>query len=529
MKNKQDGLKLCRVHRSGKTQTTWLNYSDSCSLFFFLICFAVLSPTAFSQQKETSQIEIVSAKEVTGYSNTQTNKLVGNVVCKQGNVFLYCDSAFLHDAQNTMDAYGNVHMVQGDTINLYGDKLLYNGNTKIADVYENVKLTDRSMTLTTKHLTYDLSNDVGFYTEFSRIVNKENILVSEKGYYYSKTKEFFFKDDVSLTNPNYIMNSDTLRYNTVSRTAFFFGPTTIRSKENLIYCEKGWYNTVNETSSFTSHSYLLSKNQKLIGDSLFYNRNKGVGEAFRNVELLDTAQKLTITGNYGITHRSNDLSFVTGRALLIRQFEKDSLFLHGDTLKTTFDTIAKERKLYAFHHVRIFKTDLRGKCDSMAYSSKDSLLRMFNAPVMWSDSNQMTAEYINLKLSNNKIDKLYLINGSFITSREDSIRYNQIKGRNMIGYFTDSKLTKIKVTGNGQTVYYGRDKNKELMGVNKADCSDIMIYIKENKIDRISLLTHPDATFFPIDKIRPRELMLRGFTWLEEKKPLSKEDVFNWK
>ena len=497
--------------------------------YIVLLLLAALDVKAQTKpRQQNTKIEIVNARESVGYSNSKTNKLIGDVVFKQDNIFLYCDSAFLYDERNSVDAFGHVHIQQGDSINLYGDKLKYEGNTKIAELFDNIKLLDKTTTLTTQHLYYDLNTDVGSYLDNGKIVDKDNVLVSKKGYYNSKTKEFYFREQVVLTNPNYVMYSDTLQYNTLSKTAFFFGPTRIVSKENLIYCENGWYNTLTEISQFKKNSYILSKEHKLTGDSLYYNRKKGLGKAFNNVVVTDTVQKLVITGDLGINYRRPDVSVVTGKAMMTKIFDKDSLFLHADTLKTSFDSTKNERQLFAYNHVRMFKPDLRAHCDSMTYSSLDSLIKLYKTPVVWSQENQLTADLISIQISGNKIDKLFLYTNSFIISREDIVHFNQIKGKNMIGFFRNDTLSKIKVIGNGQTIYYGRDSKKELMGVNRADCSDLWIFLKDNKVDKITLLTKPEATFYPIDELSPKDLLLKDFTWQIRKRPEKKQDIFTW-
>jgi lipopolysaccharide export system protein LptA len=489
-----------------------------------LLAGCLFPASLFSQTK----IEIVKARDLIGYSATKTNKLIGDVVFRQDDVYLYCDSAILYDEKNSVDAFGHVHVQQGDSLNLYGDFLKYNGNTRQAELFNNIRLIDKTTTLTTSRLNYDLNTNTGYYLENGTIVDGENTLVSRKGYYYASKKEFFFKEEVTLKNPQYIMRSDTLRYNTLNKTAYFLGPTKIISDENLIYCENGWYNTNTEISRFRKNSYILSREQKLKGDSLYYNRKKGIGKAYHNVTITDTIQKLIISGDYGVNYRENDVSVVTGKAMMIKIFEKDSLFLHADTLKSTYDSTSRERKLYAYRKVKFFKTDLRGKCDSMIYSTLDSLLHLYRNPVVWSNQNQLTADSISIQISGNKIDKLYMRVNSFIISQEDSLHFNQVKGKNMTGYFSDNNLYKIRVTGNGQTIYYGRDSNKELMGVNQANCSDILIFLKENKVEKITLIKKPEATFYPIEQVSPNELILKGFKWQLSKQPKSKEDIFIW-
>ena len=353
--------------------------------------------------------------------------------------------------------------------------------------------------------------DIASYTDSAYITDKDNILTSRKGYYHSDQKHMYFKDHVVLTNPQYVMHSDTLMYNTTSKTSYFYGPTTITSKENLIYCERGWYNTAIGTSKFWHSAYIQTKDQTLKGDTLFYNRKTGAGRALYNVSINDTAQKMIVTGNVGHYYRHNQLSVVTDSALLTRFIDKDTLYVHADTLKSDFDSLHNERRMYAYHKVKIFKNDMQGKCDSLFYSSIDSTMRLYVEPVLWSSQNQITGTFITLTLQNKQLHHMVVYTNAFLASKEDSLRYDQIKGKNMTGYFADNKLFKIKVEGNGQSIYYGKDKKQKLIGVNRAECSDMLIYIHEGKVRKITMLTKPEATFYPIKDLKPQELLLKGF------------------
>ena len=325
------------------------------------------------------------------------------------------------------------------------------------------------------------------------------------------------------------MNADTLKYNTTTKTAYFFGPTTIKStsKEGgFIYCENGWYNTQTEKSVFGKNAYLLSKENKLQGDSIFYDRVEGIGKAWKNVFITDTLQKVIIAGAYAYMNEMKNTSFVTGKCSLIKIFERDSMFMHADTLYAKQDSLKKNKQYFAFHHVKIFKNDLQGSCDSLVYSSVDSIISFYKAPILWSDKNQLTANFIKLQLKNNQLYKMYLEENSFIVAQEDTLHFNQIKGRDMIGNFVENKLSTINVSGNGQTIYFIRNKKQQLTGVNKADCSDMNIYISDSKVRKIALKSQPDAVLLPIRDAVDSDLKLRDFNWYDQLRPKSKEDIY---
>ncbi len=483
--------------------------------------------------QEKRQIEIVQAGSLEGVkiNGVEVRRLIGNVIFKQEDTYMYCDSALFYEAENSIDAFGTIR-IEGPRVRLYGDVLHYNGNLEKADISgKMVRLSDGKMDLTTDALQYDLRLNMGEYQHGGKVVDKDNVLTSDIGYYFSDDRMVFFKKNVVLTNPKYIMRSDTLKYHTPSATAFFFGPSYIYSTESdstHIYCEDGWYNTKTGYSRFTKNAFIESKKNRLSGDSLIYNRNTSTGEAWGNVALADTLEKIIISGDYAWLNEKNGKSFVTGTSLLTKIFETDTLFLHGDTLYALEDTLSKQKTYFAYYHVRIFKPDLQGQCDSLVYSSSDSTIWFFGTPILWNIKNQLTAEKISLELSNNRLKRMQLYSGAFIAGMEDSLRFNQVKGRSMTGYFTDNRLSSIEVKGNGQSIYYLRNKKKQLTGVNQAECSDMVIGLNESRVSRISLINTPDATLYPVKETDPLQLRLKDFSWKGHLQPLQKSDIFLW-
>jgi lipopolysaccharide export system protein LptA len=346
-----------------------------------------------------------------------------------------------------------------------------------------------------------------------------------------------------LENPQYVMKSDTLHYFPLSKTAYFLGPTTIQAtnNSNLIYCENGFYDTNADVCQFQKNAYIVTKDQTLKGDSIWYNRKIGIGKAMKNVEIIDTAQKVTIRGDLAIHNEITDVSLVTGHALFIQAFKEDSLFLHADTLKsiTLHDSLEEKNKfkktdtlehkantiVLGYNNVRFYKTDLQGKCDSLSWTSADSTMRLFRDPVLWSGGNQLTAEKVFIRTANGEILQLNMENNAFIISQEDSSRFNQIKGKKMTGYFKNNELYEIYVQGNGQTLYYAKDRGL-IMGVNRADCSSLMITVEKEEVKSISFYNRPDATLYPPLDLPPKEALLKDFRWRAMEQPLSVPDLF---
>jgi lipopolysaccharide export system protein LptA len=534
-------------------------------LYFILFPFI-----SFAQK----QVEIVNANSLKSAKDIAegAKRLIGDVQLKHENTLMFCDSAYFY-SNNSIDAFGHVHIQQNDGINLYGDFLKYSGDTKMAVLTSNVLVNKGDMQLTTQVLNYETSSGIGFYNTPGRIVSKENVLTSDRGTFFSQTNDFYFKNNVVLTNPQFTINCDTMRYNTVSKITYFLGPTTVKSKENTIYCENGWYDTNNDLSRFSQNAYIISKDNKMLGDSIFYDRKQAYGQAFGNVQIIDTAQNITIGGDYAVHYELTDISYVTGHALLTQRYDNDTLFLHADTLKAVGDNIPKDsiaikplvtetkdknkeskskkqkkkesesttavqqlqpteqkqtgKKLFAYHKVKFLKKDLQGKCDSLAFTTADSMMRLYGSPVIWSDENQLTADSMNIQTGEKAIQSIELTTGGFIVSQEDSLKYNQIRGKYIKGFFKKNELYLIKVDGNGQTIYYAKDKNK-ITAVNRADCSNIKIYIKDKKVSRITFITKPESTLYPLDKIDIKELRLKDFHWRGSEKPKNLDEIFTW-
>ncbi len=501
-------------------------------LFFSVALLFLLQE--YSMCQETEQVELVHANTLEGDEKLGKNvfRLIGNVQFRHNDVLMHCDSAYRFSDENRFDAFGNIHINRGDTVHAYGNLLKYDGNSKTARIFENVRLTDRKMELTTSQLNFNTQSNIADYHTGGKIVDRENVLTSKRGYYFASQKSMYFKDSVVLVNPKYVVECDTLKYNTATSTAFFLGPTTIESKgsdSTFIFCNNGWYNTESGKSYFSDNAFMQSKNQRLLGDSLFYDRQLGIGEALGRVEAFDLDNEIIVHSDYAVYYDLERRSIATGNAVFTQKFGSDSLFLHSDTLLAVWDSLDNRKSYFAFHHVRIFKSDLQGACDSLTYFASDSIIRMYYRPVLWSEQNQMTADTIHLRLLNSNIDKMLFYNSAFIASKVDSLRYNQVRGKNMTGYFKESKLHKIDVEGNGQTIYYVKEKkenSERLTGVNRAECSNLSVIVNESKVEKIFLYTKPEGTLYPINELKPEELKLKGFSWQEEKRPVSREDIF---
>jgi lipopolysaccharide export system protein LptA len=507
-------------------QVSFIQKQTKVRTLFFLLLFFCIVP-AFAQK--TTRIELLGANSLEFDASLGNNarRLIGDVKFKHEDVLMYCDSAYLYSETNSLDAFGKIHIIQDNT-DIFGNLLKYNGNTRKADIINNVRMIDKDVTLTTDLLIYDLKNNQAHYPGGGTVVNNANnsTLTSRQGYYYSKSKDFFFKDKVVLINPEYTIHSDTLKYHTTTEVAYFFGPTTIKSEKNLIYCENGWYDTKNEVSQFKKNAYVLTDEQKLYGDSLYYNKATGIGKVFYNVVIIDTVQKFIINSDFATFYEKTNKSVITGNPVLTMIMETDSLFLKADTLFSEFDDSTNTyRVLHAYHNSKFYKSDMQGICDSLVYNFRDSIINLYHNPILWSKENQMLADFITIKTADGKIQAMELQNEAFIISQEDTLFFNQIKGKNITATFSNNELYRIDAKGNGETIYFTREDNGDMFGMNKAQSSELLIYLKENNIEKISFLKNPEAILYPIEDAPKDELTLKNFKWKADIRPASREEI----
>lgn len=495
----------------------------------FLLLIMLSSFLGFSQTKTKVDGKIVNIKAkrlVFDKSlGIDARRLIGDVQWESEGAVMRCDSAYMYTDKN-IEAFGHISIIKGDSIFVYGDSLRYDASTKLANLKGNVRCIEKDMTLTTNTLIYDIGNSVASYYNGGTIINKENTLTSKNGHYYSATKDLSFHYDVVLVNPDLKMSGDTLRYNTISKTSYFLGPSIITSKENYIYCENGWYDTNKEISRFSKNAVIIYKGQKLLGDSIYYNRKKGYGKATKNVQLIDTAHKSFIVGDFAEHFEKGNKAIVTGHAIYGRTIEADTLFMAADTLfYDQPDSLHSYVK--AYKHVKIFKTNLQGLCDSLTYLVHDSLMTMYNSPILWTNNGQITAKLIKITAGQSGIKYFELINNAIVVQKVDSLdknKFNQIEGKRIEGFFSQDTIRKLNVIGNAQIIYYVKQKTN-YKGVNKTICSDLTVWFNSEGVDRATFRNKPESTIFPLAEVKDEEMRLKHFVWLENKRPRKKNDI----
>lgn len=457
--------------------------------------------------------------------------VTGDVVFRHEGARLFCDSALYYQSTNSLLALGNVHMEQGDTLFLYASTLFYDGNAKLAKARDRVRLENRDVTLFTDSLNFDRVANLGYFFDGGLLVDANNDgtsneLSSEYGQYSPKTKEAWFKNEVKLENPRFVMTNQQLYYNTDSEVASIVSATKIVSDSGVIHTSKGWYNTRTEQSHLLNRSFVNTRNRHLIADTLDYNSFTGIGEGFGRVVLIDTLNQVIIRSDYGYSDEQKEYALMAKNALLIEHSSKDTLYLHADTLKTSSDSIY--RHVSAYYGVRIFRSDLQGVCDSMFYSTRDSVLRLFEQPILWSEKQQVTGKSMELYTKNNKPHTLKVNNSALVIAYGGDSLYNQSSGRDLVAVFDSigKDIVRVDINGNAETIYLPTEKDGVVTGLNRLEGSSLTMYRKNGDLEKLVVWPSPKGAFYPLEKLPPEKRYLDQFKWLQHIRPLDPADVF---
>ena len=491
---------------------------------FILGLLLVLSWSVQAQEKK--EVEILQAGSLEQSAHiANAQRLLDDVIIKHQDVLMYCDSAYTYEGSNRVDAFGHVHINQGDTLHLYARKVFYDGDRSFAQAIHDVELHNKEIILYTDTLDYDMERDIGYYDCFGKIVDSTNTLTSKVGKYYLNDKLAHFTDSVKGFSDKYTIDSENIKYNTESEIIYFEGPTTIRDSANTLYAEDGWYNTITGEADLKKHPQVYNDTQLLKAKQIIYNKENGDGFAYGNVHLEDYENRTIVRGNTVEYNELTENATVTDSAMFISYNETDSLYLHADTLRTMPDTVEGENIVKAYYGVRFYRSDVQGICDSLIYFTKDSLVQLFRNPVLWSDMQQLSAERIEMIQHLNAPDQILMYKNSFIIAEQDSGMYDQIKGKNMAGNVINGELNNIDVDGNGQTLYYAREEN-EIIGMNRAESSNISIRFKDGQIHKIAFQNQPTGELKPLLELTDNDKKLSDFKWQIDQRPVSKDDIF---
>lgn len=485
----------------------------------------MLSLVSFSQQ---TKIQLIHADNTIKDEAKYPDAIVvlGHVQVAHEGATLSCKQALIYQEDNIIKAFGDVVINQGDTITQTSKYVHYDGKTKMAKSWGNVVLTDPKMVLRTDTLHFDRNKQLLFYQNHASINDETNTLESQIGKYYLEKNMFQALSKVIVTNPDNKVTSNHLDYYTNTGVSNLYGPSTIEGKENTLYCEKGFNDSKRRISHFVKNAKLIYKDRLIEGDSLYYDENEKFASATGHVIVTDTINNSIVRGDYSEYFEAKDSVFVVGKPVAISVVENDSTYIHGDTLLVT----GKQdfRIVRAYHHVKFYKKDLQGKCDSLYTSETIGITKMYRNPVLWSDVNQITGDSIHFLTNTRtqKLDSLKVYNHAFVIKQDSTGGYSQIKGKDLFGKFKDDKIEKIFVSGNGEMINYNRNEKKELIGITKMTCSDMEFLFLDGELDNLKYKVKPEGKTYPPSKFPEAEGKLNGFIWREAEQPLTKEAIY---
>ena len=520
------------------TRTNFLNrhrFLLAGLLCLFGVCLLSAQDKKKEPEKKKTRVDLLHAEEAQADKvlHPDIQILIRSVKLRHDSMYMYCDSALIYEKTNSVEAFGNVRMEQGDTLFIYGDYLYYDGMSQLAMLRENVRMINRNTTLTTDSLNYDRLYNLGYYFDGGTLTDEENVLTSEWGEYSPATKISVFNHDVKLVNPKFVLTSDTLKYSTDTKIATILGPSDIVSDKNHIYSERGIYNTTTEQAELLDRSVLTNEGKKLTGDSIFYDRVLGYGEAFDNVQMNDTINRNMLTGNYCFYNEITGSALATQRAVAIDYSQGDSLFMHGDTLRLItyhINTDSMFREMRVYHKVRAYRTDVQAVCDSLVYNSKDSCMTMYTDPILWHGSQQLLGEEIKVYMNDSTIDWAHIINQALAVEQKDSVHYNQVTGKEMKGFFVGGDMRQVDVNGNVLVVFYPiDDKDSTMIGLNYSEGSFLRMLLKERRMEQGAFIGKANGTLYPMDQIPADKYKLPPFVWFDYIRPRNKEDIFEWR
>ncbi|MCC7378296.1 MAG: LPS export ABC transporter periplasmic protein LptC [Chitinophagaceae bacterium] len=537
-----------------------------CNINKFLLFFFAFSCTKIYAQQIINNtasgdtiriIKIIQGKTlrmITVDTATTLQTIAGNVIIKEGLTTFSCDSATINRKTNILEAFGNIHINDNDSIHTYAQYLKYVGAERIAYLKKKVKLTDKKGTLYTDDLEYNLRTGIATYKNGGRITNDKTVLTSLDGVYYADTKDVYFKNNVHLKDPDRDIWTDSLQYNLKTNIANFIAQTKIVGKDgSIINTKSGTYNLETGEAIFLDRSNFSDSTRSGVADKIAYDKKNGILQMLGNAKLVDSVNRAIVFGGevYAdtkinsflasrkpvmILYRDGDSTYIAADTLFSGLRKYDSLErkvnTYTDTLRTTQAIKANNadssiRYFLGFHNVRIFNDSLQAVSDSLHYSTLDSTFKLFGQPVVWNQQSQITGDTLYMFTQNQKPTRLYVFNDGMIVNRTKEGLYNQIAGRTLNGYFVDGNIDYVRIKGSpAESIYYPQDDDSAYIGMNRSSGDVIDVFFVKKEVNKVVFVNDVNGTLFPFKDIPADKKELKGFKWLDNRRPKNKLELF---
>ncbi|HRD58790.1 MAG TPA: OstA-like protein [Ferruginibacter sp.] len=514
-------------------------------------------PTPVVNTDTTRSIEILGGNTlrlITLKDGTELQTLAGNAVVRQGRTTLKGDSIVLNSLTNIAEVFGHVHINDADTVNTYAGYLKYLGKERIAYLKKNVKLTDGKGTLLTEDLEYNLATGIASYKNGGRVINGSTVLTSSDAVYYSDTRDVYFKKFVHLTDPDYDIKADSLMYNTLSKIATFIAPTKIVTKEQgVINTKSGTYNLQTGEAIFLDRTSYSDSTRSIVGGKIAYDEKSGILQIEENGKLVDSVNNVTVIANQILLDKYKNSFLATRKPVMILYRNNDSTYVAADTLfsglrkydstqRTSInatDTMNKVvamnlknvkdsiRYFLAFNNTRIFNDSLQAVCDSLYYSTEDSVFRMFRNPIAWNGYSQLNGDTMYMYTINQQPKELQVFNNSLVVNETTPGLYNQMAGRTLNAYFKEGNIDYIRIKGSpAESIYYPQDEDSAYIGMNRSSGDVIDVYFENKELNKVTFVNDVNGTLYPLKQIPADEKSLKAFKWLDAQRPKHKLELF---
>ncbi|WP_231862401.1 OstA-like protein [Nonlabens marinus] len=500
----------------------------------FILFFMVAALSMAQTQPDASSIQVESP-----FTTVDEAQFPGAIIYLRntGNqvfvnhrgIEMYCDKAVFYQNSNFIKAIGNVRMNQGDTIQMNSKYAEYNGNSQLAYASGSVNMRSPESTLQTDTLYFDRAKQQAYYRSGGTVRDTASTLKSRVGRYFMKDKKYQFLSNVVVTNPEYVINSNHLNFYSDTGHAYMYGPSTITGKTSKVYCERGFYDTRADQGYFVKNSSIDYDDRNVKGDSLYFNRGRNFASAVNNIVITDTINNSVIKGDYAEVYRDKDSVYMTKRAVAISVQDKDSVYIHADTLMVTGKQA--NRLVRGFYGVRLFKEDLSGKSDSIVSRQTTGLTKMIGKPILWIGKSQMTGDsiFIQSNVKTEKLDSLHVFYNAFIVDKDTLGGFNQIKGKELVGFFKDNQLDIVNINKNVEHLIYVRNDIQELIGIDKRTSGRMVLEFEDGDVILNTNFDDVRGTTFPPDELPENARTLRGLNWRGEEQLFSIEDLFKGK
>jgi lipopolysaccharide export system protein LptA len=530
-------------------------------LFFSLVLTNLLAGISGLNAQQTPVPDSTQNVQILDYTKQLTFKTIddttrltiisGSVKMKQGNSLFFCDSCVMNNNTKVFEAWGNVKIIDSDTATVTSNHLRYLTTQKLAYLDGNVKMTDGKATLTTPDLEYNMETNTGTYLHTGKVVNGKSVLTSQEGLYFADLKDVYFKNNVVLKDPAYDITTDSLLYNTETKTTRFIAQTTIKdSSGRVIRTREGYYNQQTGKAEFGQRPLIIDGKTTIRGNTVSFDDSTGISIVEGNAIITDSAQGTTILGGIIIRNKNTEAVLATRKPLMIIKQDNDSIFVTADTLfsarlsdKFGMDSVVTDtvkgtkvaafnekdstnRYFEAFRNVRIFNDSLQAVCDSMFYSFRDSIFRLFDDPVIWSQNSQITGDTVYIRTKNKKAEKVEAFENSFMVNEVEPGVYNQIKSTRLDGWFLDGNIDSVRARGFAECIYYIQDDDSAYTGVNQSKADIIDIYFEKKELDKVVFRSEVTGTLYPMSQKNPADMLLPKFRWLEERRPKTRVEMY---